>query len=302
MGPSVQARRGALLRPAAVAVLSLAALSWWLSVGRMQGMDAGPSVGLGTLGWFATTWLLMMAAMMLPAIAPAVAAQCFPERGRVASPRPVLVAAAFVASYLAVWALAGAVAYLVLRAGRVVAGGAFAWHSGGQWLAAAVLAAAAAYQLTATKRRWLAACRAPLTRPDGEPVGEPGQGARAGLGAGVRCLASSWALMAVLFALGAMSLVWMAMVAALIAAERLSPLTSAARIAAAGVLVVLAVGVAVAPGSVPGLTVPGSPASQRAMARMSGMRMGMGIGTGTRMRMPAAGARHPMSMAPRGAK
>ena len=70
--------------------------------------------------------------------------------------------------------------------------------------------------------------------------------------AGLRCLASSWALMAVLFALGAMSLVWMGVVAVLIIAERLAPLTWPARGAAAGVLLMLAVAVAAVPGALPG--------------------------------------------------
>jgi predicted metal-binding membrane protein len=290
MTPTVEGRSGGFSRSAAIAVLALAAVSWWLSVGRMQGMDAGPGVALGALGWFAATWLLMMAAMMLPAIAPVVAVQCFPERTRRGSPRSVLVAVAFVAAYLAAWALAGAAAYLALRAGRAAVGGVFEWHRGGRWLAAAVLAAAATYQLTATKRHWLERCRAPLTQRDGEPVRAPGQGVRAGARAGMRCLASSWALMAVLFALGAMSLVWMALVAALIAAERLSPRPSPARVAAAGVLLALAVGLAVAPQSVPGLTLPGSAAPERAMTRMGGIGMGTG--------MHAGSARHPMSMAP----
>jgi predicted metal-binding membrane protein len=253
----------------------------------MQGMDVGPGVALGAVGWFAATWLLMMAAMMLPTIAPVVAAECFPGRAHVASSRRILAAGVLVAGYLAVWALAGAAGYLVLHAGRSVAGGTFVWHRDGRWLAVAVLAAAAAYQLTGTKRRWLARCHAPLTRPSRE-VSEPGPAARAGLLAGVRCLGSSWALMGVLFALGAMSLIWMGLVAALIAAERLSPLASPARVTAAAVLVALAVGVAVAPGSVPGLVVPGSPAAERAMTRVSGMRMERG--------MPAVGAPHRMSM------
>jgi hypothetical protein len=54
------------------------------------------------------------------------------------------------------------------------------------------------------------------------------------------------------------------------------------------VLLVLAVGVSVAPGSVPGLIVPGSPAAERAMTQISGMRM--------KRKMPAGGARHRMSM------
>ena len=289
---SARTRAEGLSRPAIVAVLSLAAAGWWLSVGRMQGMDTGPGVALGAVGWFAATWLLMMAAMMLPTMAPVVAAECFSERRRSAPQGRILAAGAFVAGYLAVWAVAGAAGYLTLRAGRDIAGGAFDWHRGGQWLSAGVLAAAAAYQLTGTKRRWLASCREPLTLSDGQPITAPGGAARAGLRAGTRCLASSWALMGVLFALGAMSLVWMGLVALLIAAERLSPFASPARVAAAGVLVALAVGVAVLPGSVPGLVVPGSPAAQRAVMRIGGMRM---------QAMPAMRAHraaHPMSMAP----
>ena len=288
MSPRVEARRGRVSRPAAVALIALAAVAWWLSVRRMQGMDTGPGVALGALRWFTATWLLMMAAMMLPAITPAVSAECFPKGTRLRSPRPVCVGAVYIASYLAVWALAGVAVYLLLAAGDAVAGNAFAWHQGGRWLASAVLATAAGYQLTATKRRWLARCRAPLLRPGAEPVGELGQGARAGLRAGGLCVASSWALMAVLFALGAMSLVWMAVVAALIAAERLAPFASAARIAAAGVLLALAVGVAAAPASVPGLTLPGSPAAERSMMQMGGTSKGM----------PTGGARAPMSSQP----
>jgi predicted metal-binding membrane protein len=285
---SARTRAEGLSRPAIVAVLSVAAAGWWLSAGRMQGMDAGPGVALGALGWFAATWLVMMAAMMLPAMAPVVAAECFAERRRTASPDRILAAGVFVAGYLAVWALAGAAGYLALRAGRDIAGGTFAWHRGGRWLAAGVLAAAAAYQVTGTKRRWLTRCRAPLTGHDGQRITRPGHGARAGLRAGVSCLASSWALMAVLFALGAMSLVWMGLVAALIAAERLSPVASPARVAAAGALLVIAVGVVVSPGSVPGLVVPGSQAAQRAITRMGGMHMGPA--------MPAPIVAHPMSM------
>jgi predicted metal-binding membrane protein len=262
--PSRPARHQEIARPAAVAVLGLAGLAWWLSVARMRGMDDGPTVALGALGWFAATWLLMMAAMMLPAMAPVVATECFPDRRRLNSLRPVVVTAVFLAGYLAVWAVAGAGVYLALRAGRDLVGGVFEWHRA-------------------------ARCRAPLNGTDGQPIRAAGASARAGVRAGTRCLASSWALMAALFALGVMSLIWMALVAVLIAAERLTPLASPARVAAAVVLFALAVGVAAAPGSVPGLTVPGSPAADRAMTRMSG----------TMMDMPARDhAQRPISMSP----
>ena len=68
-------RRSRLSAAAPVALLlAVAAAAWVISVERMAGMDAGPGGELGDLGWFAVTWLVMMAAMMLPAITPMVAA------------------------------------------------------------------------------------------------------------------------------------------------------------------------------------------------------------------------------------
>jgi predicted metal-binding membrane protein len=79
---------------------------------------------------------------------------------------------------------------------------------------------------------------------------------RMGLAHGGYCIGCSWALMGTLFALGVMSPTWMAMIAVLIAAERL--LDRRARLVVALVLVVLGAWVALAPGDVPPLTVPGS--------------------------------------------
>jgi predicted metal-binding membrane protein len=248
-------------------------------------MDAGPGVALGGFGWFTATWLVMMAAMMVPATLPAFALGRISQRRQVRFWRPVLLPAVTIVAFLAVWTVAGALVYLGLRASRSVFGGALTWREGGQWLCVAVVAVAAGYQLTSVKARWLARCRTPLS---GGTAGSVHAAVRSGLGAGLRCLASSWALMAVLFALGAMSLVWMVLVAVLIGIERLSPpgwwstRVSPLRAASAGVLLGLAVALATAPASLPGFTLPGSPAAQRAMTRMDGMRMSRGA-----MGMPA---------------
>jgi Predicted metal-binding integral membrane protein len=63
--------------------------------------------------------------------------------------------------------------------------------------------------------------------------------------------------MASLFALGVMSLVWMAVVAGLIAFEKLIPSRRTATYVTAGILLLLGVLLSVAPDSIPGLTVPG---------------------------------------------
>ena len=51
----------------------LAAIGWWWTYDEMQGMDGGPWTDLGTLGWFVGVWIVMMAAMMFPSVAPTVA-------------------------------------------------------------------------------------------------------------------------------------------------------------------------------------------------------------------------------------
>ena len=53
-------------------LLTVTAAAWALTADRMAGMDAGAGAELGGLGWFAVSWLLMMAAMMLPALVPMV--------------------------------------------------------------------------------------------------------------------------------------------------------------------------------------------------------------------------------------
>src|ERR1039458_4293502 len=55
------------------ALLAAAGLAWWSTADRMAGMDAGPGTDLGALGWFTGVWAVMMAAMMLPSLAPTAA-------------------------------------------------------------------------------------------------------------------------------------------------------------------------------------------------------------------------------------
>jgi predicted metal-binding membrane protein len=74
--------------------------------------------------------------------------------------------------------------------------------------------------------------------------------------------------MAALFALGAMSLAWMGLIAALVALEKVGPWEQGARLAGAGVLVVLAAAILAVPHEIPGFVVPGSPASLHTMTAM----------------------------------
>ncbi len=87
-------------------LLALAAVAWWSTADRMAGMDAGPGTDLGALGWFLGVWVVMMAAMMFPSLAPTVALYARMTRRR-GPDRPLL----FASGYLLVWGAAGLGAY-----------------------------------------------------------------------------------------------------------------------------------------------------------------------------------------------
>jgi predicted metal-binding membrane protein len=130
-----------------------------------------------------------------------------------------------------------------------------------------VLILAAAYELTPIKRGFLAACR----RPPAEVPSRSRFGAIVeGMSAGICCLGCSWALMAALFALGVMSLTWMALVAVLVAFEKLAPWPRAGIALTATVLIAIAFGVAELPRNVPGLVLPARHASMATMSMSEG--------------------------------
>jgi len=221
-----------------VATLVLAAAAWAATVVRMRGMDMGPGTDLGSLSFFAVTWTVMMAAMMLPSALPAVAS--FSDR-RAA---PSLV---FAASYVAVWAVVGIAAFAAYRGIRAADLGFLAWDRAGAWIAGAAVVAAGLYELTPLKRASLRRCRA------GSLTASP---VAAGLRYGANCVGCSAGLMLVLFALGVMSITWMIVVAALIFVEKVPRIGPSLPAPIALVLVAAGVWIALDASSVPGLTSP----------------------------------------------
>ena len=259
-------------------LFTLAAVAWLVTDGQMNGMDAGPGTDPGTLGFFLGVWVVMMAAMMFPSIAPMVVMHVRIQEGRKARGKPVPVGATavFVAGYLITWTIAGLAGYAVYELGNAVTGDAFAWDNAGPYLAGGVILAAAVYQLTPLKDTCLRHCRNPFMFL--MERWQPGRlGAlRVGISHGAWCVGCCWALMAALFALGVMSIGWMAFIAALIAAEKLLPWRAVANRGVALLLLVLGLAVAITPGSVPGLTLPDSPEAMRAMQSMEGGSMNGG--------------------------
>ena len=179
----------------------------------MSGMGG---VAMLSAGVFMVTWLVMMVAMMFPAVAPMVLAHASVTHRRGGGAVPSIT---FVAGYLVVWTAAG----LVVLAAIQLLGSSFAAPLGG-WLprlAGAVVLLAGVYQLTPLKDVCLRACRSPLGFVLSHDFGGGAPAAaKAGMSHGLFCLGCCWGLMAVLAVLGLMNLVWMAVFAVVFFLEK----------------------------------------------------------------------------------
>ncbi len=212
--------RPATTAAALAATLGLAAVCWVVSVWQMHGMNMGTATPLGSFGFFIAVWAAMMAAMMLPGAAPATL-----KRAQAGGVRAVPV---FVGSYLAVWALTGVLVYVVDRPhGTLVAG--------------VVTIAAGIYEFTPVKQYYRRRCQ---------------DAASTGLGFGLCCAGSSAGLMAVLAALGVMSITWMAVIAAIVLAQKLLPPIATVDVLLALAITGLGFWIVIMPASVPGLAPP----------------------------------------------
>ena len=165
----------------------------------------------------------MMAAMMLPGLAPAVV-----TRARTSG--PVRAVVPFVASYLLVWTLVGALIYAVYRPHGTAAAG-------------LIVIAAGLYELTRFKQHCRACCRARKRSGGGFEFGR-------------YCVGSSIGLMVMLVALGAMSLTWMLVIAVLVLVQKLLPAKRAIDVPVALAIVALGMLIIAAPALVPGFMPP----------------------------------------------
>jgi predicted metal-binding membrane protein len=235
-----------LARTQTSALLFLAAAAWAATLVLARGM-AGMT---GTMGFgiaaFVAVWTLMMAAMMLPSVAPLASLYA---RSVTASRTTRL--GALVLGYLLVWAVAGVPAYGLAWLTSWLDGHHPAAAHG---LAIAIFAACGVYQLTGAKDWCLAHCRSPigLLMHYGSFRGRT-RDLRVGAHHGAYCLGCCWALMLVLIAVGVMNIVAMVALAVVILVEKVSPRGELiARLAGVAALA-LAVAIIWEPGLAPGL-------------------------------------------------
>lgn len=230
------------------AVLALTTLAWgyviWLAaqmaapspaaVPSMPGMDmsgAGmiaPAFSPWTFVHFVfvfTMWAVMMVGMMTPSVTPMVLIYAQVAQRSMTPGRPLAPAAWFAAGYLVVWSLFSVFAALAQWSLEALALITPMMASASHKFGGAVLIAAGAYQWMPLKDACLSQCRAPLSfmqRHGGFQASEVGS-LRLGFSHGMYCVGCCWALMAVLFVVGVMNLLWIATLMIIVLLEKMIP-------------------------------------------------------------------------------
>ncbi|TQK50639.1 putative metal-binding integral membrane protein DUF2182 [Streptomyces sp. SLBN-118] len=200
-------------------VVLIAVPAWVLTVGQARDMGVEPGTMGMALPLFLLLWVTMMAAMMLPSMAP-VAITWVRGIGRQSSgwtrtARTV----EFVGGYLLVWTAVGLLAYAALA----LTGGMVDGHpTAGRWIGAVAFLLAGLYQLGPLKNVCLRHCRDPLShlvRYAG--FRRPARDLRVGVHHGAYCVGCCAGLMVVFIPLGVMNLAAMAGLALVIFVEKL---------------------------------------------------------------------------------
>lgn len=243
----------------AAVVLAVSGASWLASArlgneGMRTGLLTGPTpaemssadamtMGMG-LGLFLVAWVAMSAAMMLPGVYPVASTV---HRWVQRTHRSPSTTAWFLAGYLMVWSLAGLGAYVPLLAlHRHVAPG----DPGAARFAGVLVVALGAYQLSPLKLACLRQCRSPLAFVAGHAerlAGRPVDAWAVGGLHGLVCLGCCWSLMLLLGLLGMMNLIWMALVAGVVLAEKAASKGAGIARAVGALLIVAGISVAVNP-------------------------------------------------------
>jgi predicted metal-binding membrane protein len=190
---------------------------WMAMTDEMAGMDMVMTpTFVGALA-FVAAWAVMMAAMMLPSALPMIALYAAMQQTETSAIPRAAPVALFTLIYLGLWAVTGVPMYVASVALSAIASDARAYG------VAAVLVVAGVFQLSPLKHVCLRRCRSPI----GFLLGHWRAGWRGSLALGwshaTYCLGCCWALMVVLVAAGAMGLLWVLLIAAVVAAEKVLP-------------------------------------------------------------------------------
>jgi predicted metal-binding membrane protein len=186
-------------------------------------------------------WVAMTLAMMLPTAAPMVLTYAEIADTAAHKGEPAASPLSLTAGYAAVWigfaAVATALQFALTQFALLDAGRA------NTWLAGAIFLAAGLYQFSKLKHACLTQCQRPFPFFFANWTAEPRGVFLLGLRQGLSCLGCCWAMMLVMFAAGAMSVIWMAALGVLMTVEKM---TTTARFSHAVGIAFVAIGLGIA--------------------------------------------------------
>lgn len=229
------------------ALAGLMALCWLYLAGISAGMAAmDPEMAMPPkdatgLVLLLAMWWIMMIGMMLPAATPMILTFASINRNARARCQPYVPTVMFTSGYVLAWggfSIAATLAQWGLEEARLLSP--MAMKISSPALAGTLFLFAGLYQLTPLKRRCLSRCRSPFDFVINRWRSGAGGALRMGLEHGLYCLGCCWILMALLFAVGAMNLLWVTGLAAVVLVEKLFP--SGIWIARIGGLLLIACG------------------------------------------------------------
>lgn len=228
-------------------LLALASLAWALLIWQSteMGMDMSLTMGMGP-ALFIAMWAVMMVAMMFPTAAPMILMFAKVHAGRRDSGGSVVPTWVFTGAYIMLWSATGLGAYALAVAGDALADhSSFVMSNSGR-IGGLLLISAGIYQLTPLKTVCLSKCRSPIAYIMNSWRDGYRGSFRMGLEHGAYCLGCCWLLFLILFPLGMMNIAILALVTALIFAEKALPIgRKSAQLAALGLVAYGAIVVAV---------------------------------------------------------
>lgn len=221
-----------------VALLAVTLLSWLYLIDMARDMgdmgSAAAPMGMAmastTVAWSVTDallmfamWWIMMIGMMVPSAAPMILTFATINRRKRERDQPYVPTAIFTASYLIAWGAFSVVATAAQWGLQKAALISPMLVANSPYLAGALFIGAGIYQWTPLKHSCLKNCQSPLNF-----IINRWRGGRRGAFAmgwehGLFCLGCCWLLMAILFAVGVMNLLWVGTIAAFVFVEKLFP-------------------------------------------------------------------------------
>lgn len=234
-----------------LSLISLAVIAWVaLFLPSMSSMNSLTTDAL----LFLATWVVMMVAMMFPTAAPMILTFTKVHQSKREKGQPYIPTWIFVAGYLIVWSIFGIVVYILALF-------TYDFTKSSEWLMAnaaplggSIFVIAGLYQLSPLKRSCLSKCKSPLDFILGSWRGGYGGALRMGIEHGLYCLGCCWLLFVILFPLGIMNIPAMAIITALIFAEKTLHIKNLGYLSAA-IMILYGIFVVLVPAALPTMIV-----------------------------------------------